>query len=335
MAIAARLKRTLVLGLDGLVSLAGRLRNGLRRLGFAGVCSLVLLSALILALSVPPPSTLATLSARTEYLKYAPQNIDVATFALPIAHARAAGGVDHCLTDLEVSPRLMRGPVEIVLSRGPGGALTILVDGPVSWTASQASGSAAGLKLLLDPADKTCAPSQPVRLPISGKVRVGDDAGGDGLLSGQMDIYARAIRRLWFVPLWRGPFQPDAIYHAQTFDIPAGAAIIGAFEEGDAAPREWWGFANVAFSSEDMDDLDARGFEVRLATSARVIKLVPPSPSDRGLAPDEVSVTGLARIAGDPNIQWLAGMLTLFLALTATLAQVLSLPRSLEPEADK
>jgi len=192
-----------------------------------------------------------------------------------------------------------------------------------------------------------CRAGVRVRLPIQGLATFGEDLreirGVDAeqlvLLSGKLMLYGRAIPR-FLLPLDSGPFRANALYLAQEISVPGGSRIasVASGRGGAGSARSakvvgekrhkaetnrksvdarWYGFADVVFGD---DGGNVAAIVVEAATNAREVELYLPAPFDadasaEGNKPDVISLSLSARLAGDPNLLWLYGVVLLTVAL--------------------
>lgn len=296
--------------------LSARLRRSPVRLRFwHAALGLVLLGALASAL-LTAPAPLTILEARTELLRYTPENRETIAIALTRARLIADDGSGGCLRDAEVQP-VGAGRVQVDVSRLPSvpGQLDLVLKGSWSWTTQKGQSGALGplTFLRIGLAEAGCESPARVRLPVNGHVQVGSDRALDPykMLSARAQVYGRASPSLAFL----GRSQAGAIYRASEIELPADARIGTLNNAGDAREGEarWSGFADVDLAASDS------GFDVRLATGDSDIGIVMPGAS--GPAPDRLSIGLLAQLTGDPLMQRLAGLFAVLATLIGIIAQ--------------
>jgi hypothetical protein len=182
------------------------------------------------------------------------------------------------------------------------------------------------------------ARSTVVRIPIGGRVVLGEDFGPPArldsprpiLLSGDIDIFGRASPPFGVT---LGIRLPDSLYSGGSLKLPAGARLREC--DGNTS---WWGFVETRFGSGDPGD---RAMNVALTTSARQLALTTPggaktrdnhapvcksTEGGAGEADDVVAVSTFARLFADPyvSILW-TGMVAAF-AVSQTIFAALSIP---------
>lgn len=303
---------------------------------------IVALVVLLIAFTLPQPLTMVAASARAETLDIRVLNPDEASFVLP--HARA-GQHGPCLTNVIVRPD--QGST-VIYTRPVGGPLIVAVKGPSSWRNTsvllgEKKGPSDVTEFFIDPADRQCAGSGAVRLPIAGELTIGTlsttGASGDRpmpILEGNLKVYGRAVDALLFgaIPLgWLERLtnaEPGTLYVAETIVLPAGSHVGHAFtNKPDASPvARWWGFVDA-----NVSDRAERGMVIEASTNASTLKLVAPAPRTLPAAgttpmddPDIVSLTLAARLVGDPNLRWLFAIVSFMVVLIGVEAQLLSIP---------
>lgn len=304
------------------IRLRGR-PNGLVLLAF------LLLILVAIGVSLPKPSTLLTLQAHTETLEFEVLNDDSAIISVPFAFAESN---DQCIAGVEIHP--FAGS-RVSYTRITNGPLYIGVQGQVTWQDEEGIvGQAEELRFVVNEPLSGCGFTNFLRLPANGIASVGiestfsTDTLTPMLLRGDLVVYNRSLHRvLGVIPLNWGPFVQDALYPAEEFKIPAGSRLLNAMSDTGLQAR-WWGFVDVDFLEYSSNSLS-----LNISANARSIELFAPAPAELNIAthgpapatskPDVISLSFGARIASDPNLQWIYGILAL-LTLIATLFQVFS-----------
>lgn len=314
-----------------------------RRLGAAIVstlCAVVLVLALVATFS--EPSTVLSAVLRTEAVTLRVMQPSAARMLLPRARLP---GTDECLEAVIVEPA--RGATVSYL-RPRGEAMTVRVDGPLRWSACRAEGGACaaadppreshddardlGFELSAAPG---CAAGARVRLPVHGLAVFGatptqlhgPEALQLALLGGELVVHARAVRDLGGFPLPR-PFRPDALYQANEFTLPGRSILGDAALLGDAtavpgAPDTYW----FGFADADLGNGSEQSIVVSASANTGAVDVYLPNPHPDAAAgapgrPERLSLSLLARLAGDPNLLILYGGLGL-LALVVGLRSAL------------
>lgn len=284
---------------------------------FRWTCAIIACVIGITLITLPPPSTMIAVDAVTETVQITALNRDEASFRL--ASARRLDD-DQCLRDLQVFPNTA---TRVTYTRTHSGAIYIAIDGP----AVLASASSDGIRgapirsefetLVIDP---VCSDeSGIVRLPLNGLLEIGllstEQYASEVpfvLRSGNAIVYARAVdRTLWgLLPIgWLANLlavEPGGLFEVRSLSLPAGSQVSGAVSGRRLEPARWWGHSDI-----DISDASS-AMTVRASTNATALRLFAPAPrtvAGRGgtpsLVPETISVAALARITGDPNLQWL------------------------------
>lgn len=284
----------------------------------AAIVGLLAVGLAIVFFTLPPPTTVLSATANSETLSVKVSNPQAAAFVLRGARDALS---EACLPTIVVEPDF---DSEITYLRQLGGPLTLSVTGKSSWrTDTQQIGGSDELAIFrLDPLDETCKPDPIVRIPTNGVLEIGAepvdvvDTGHvwSTLISGDIRVYGRALSAIGPLTLNFGPFAPDSLYLADSSPLPAGSRLTGA-QDSNGAPARWWGFAQV-----DFRNAEKLGIDVEATTNARKVFLFAPAPSAQAAAkPDMISLSTGARLAGDPNLRWVATLSTIMLAVVSLL----------------
>jgi hypothetical protein len=280
-------------------------------------------------LSKDPITTLA-IELKTEVASIIVADPNASAFRLP--HAVLEGEVA-CRHRVEVFPE--RGS-KLTYSRFQRGELRIEIDGlsSIEFATSPTKSAPRKRASLGTSAEMTvnkgkCGGAEltGVRLPFQGIPKFGEtqrrigptsDPEATLLLSGELSVYARAVP----LSLSAGPFRRDALYLAHQMSIPAGSVIQSA-RNTDGPQARWVGFADVSFRDDDPGAL-----EVFAATNTARMQIHMPVPnviSDKPSEPEEIALSLMARLAGDPNLQVVYGVLLAFTVLISTYAAYVGL----------
>lgn len=300
--------------------------------GFFSVWSLLIFFLVLIVLTLstlPSPNVLVSSSLTTEAVRLTVQDPEENMLRLPHALADSDNIASACLTDVVIRPD---AGTEVYYTRTPDGAFIVSFNGPTNWRASgRGNNSGDYILFTVSPASLTCKENQPpvtnFRVPIAGTMIAGFVAEGTSnvdepssyLLSGKLQIYGRAVHRVLFLPMkllsFFLPVEPNKLYHAGEFDIPAGSA----FGSDDA---RWWGFADVDLTRPR----DA--IQVKASTNARNLKLQAPASylsegkATNTLKSDTISLTFGARLSNDPNLRWLFAAVSFLFALISLSLQM-------------
>lgn len=274
--------------------------------------------------SIPAPNVMVAASLQTETIETMVHNPGEAQFYLPKAIVFDETGNEVCLEDIHVLPR--KGAA-LYFTKTLGGDVFIAIEGGVDWR-SQAgfNQSDMGSEFAL-PGSGNCFSDTLIRLPIAGTIKVGTVASGgqsdEGppalLIEGELDVYGRAIDRVFGIGVERFPFlpmEPNRLYLANTLSVPGGSEL-------SSQDARWWGFMDV------IPGKAVQGMHVEASTNARLLELKAPAPRlafDEGeagpLRGDTISLTFGAQLGNDPNIRWLFGAISFLLFVFGIFFQI-------------
>lgn len=302
-----------------------RVRRVGSRIGTASVVLLAALVAIVLASLVAPGAAMVAVSADSEMVQVRVVDAESMRIALRGACRESVGFDDEpvqCFDAIMVEPR--QGAL-VTYAQPRGGELTVAVEG--GWALHRSDGG-----LVADATDDTLLlrvgtrrersetdGGQRLILPVNGAVAVGsflyrpgDNRDIQLVLGGaRLLVFGRAMPRLFGLPLSRGPFRADALYLSQEITIPGGSMIgsAGAASDGRFAAR-WWGFADVSLGASGAP------MKIEASTNTNGVELYTPAPFEstraRGRAsPDIIALSLGARLADDPNLRWLYGIVAL------------------------
>jgi hypothetical protein len=317
---------------------------------FGGVeCALIFIAFIVIlvALWLPEPETMVVANVRAETMAVSVADGDDASFRL---NAATRDGGKTCLRDVKVRPD---PESTVTYTRRIGEPLIVGIQGGASYAAMNApvQHSARLVVFALDTTEP-CRSAPAVRLPVVGVLMVGSAAIGGGdmtqmpILSGNLDVYARATSKIGPIPLdWLNGATSAAtrgFFHVESLDVPAGARIGYTRTLRNRRGRSpWWGFADV-----NLADRSERGMLVEASTSASELEILNPlPPSFRQAqvlpagedAPDEppafdvISLKLGARLLGDPNLRWLFTLMTVIIALLSVSLQAVSTITAIRP----
>jgi len=290
---------------------------------------LLVLAGLLAAVSVDAPRTLVYFSGRTEIVTLTVVDPLRSLVQLPVAFDLDAGA---CRKDVAIRPA---AGSTLRYERPRGGALLVLVDAAkntvlVTDGVRSVLDAPTLLRFRASSRQDGCKATSRLRLPANGYLTVGrlygqqpanDEPVPLVMLGGKLQVYGRAISSLLWVPLSTAPFAPAALYPVEEIQLPGGSelsrALAKELETGPAAERtSWTGYADV----NEADDSEA--LDIEATTNARAVELFLPSPRTLhgvgGAEPDRVSLSLGARVLGDPNLRWLAGIVAVLAALWPT-----------------
>lgn len=293
---------------------------------------LVLALTVIVSATLPKPSTMFVLTARTESMDVSVVHVDAARFTLENAWSEAT---DACMNAIEVV--VERGGV-ITYARKIDGPLYISIRGPAHWIGSDDAvhQSSADTRFVIGDPALACGPSRWLRLPANGLVSVGIEssvpASADDLLllEGNLRLFNRAIDRLFgVIRLDGGPFKAHSLYLAGEMPIPSGSRLDNARNLQSKA-AVWSGTVSV-----DMNAGGDPAMTVEMASNAQSVDLWAPAifePSTPweatadspvpGQVPDVVALSLGSRLSSDPNLRWLFGLIAGFGLIVGILGEV-------------
>ena len=300
-------------------------------LGFSIIC--------LSLLAVPEPETLVALSARTEIADLTPANEQSSAFVLHQFEMSVFRADDWAPpeTVCKTSPTLIApmANAKITLLED-GGTLRLDVNGGAILTNSvEDIIIPENTKLRLQIGTNACPTMRRVRLPLYGRLTVGEDiqyaADTDFdpkvLRSGELAVYGRSTGRFLGIPLQFGPFIPDVLYKVDDIELLPNSVIENArrTNSGDNYVAEWWGYADWTKNSGVI--------ELNVASNATEITIMNPAlralDQEGSAVSDRLSLSLFARLTGDPNLRMLYGILAFFLlVLPALLIGKSDLPRS-------
>lgn len=294
------------------------------------------------ALNKDPITTLAV-ELKTEVASIVVADPSASAFRLP--HAVLEGEVA-CRHRVEVFPE--RGS-KLTYSRFQRGELRIEIDGQSSIESATSAAKSAprkreplGASAAMTVNKGKCggADLAGVRFPFQGVPKFGEtqrrigptsDPDATLLLSGELYVYARAVPDILGMRLNAGPFRRDALYLAHQMSIPAGSVIQSA-HSADGPQARWIGFADVSFRDDD-----PAGLQVFASTNTARMQIYLPVPnviSDKPSEPEEIALSLMARLAGDPNLQVVYGVILAFTVLMSTYAAYVGLHPTAEVKHD-
>jgi hypothetical protein len=291
----------------------------------AAVIGVVVVAVVVLT----TPSTLVAATLRTERVQFRVTSAESARMAFSFARTSPD---DACREKVLVQPG--RGAL-VTYTRPARSALEVYIEGPVIVQVGNGTQTAQTNLTVTVSGSGDCAADAEAgqRLPIVGSAASFGghpvplrDAGDVPLrlLSGQLTVYGRAVSDL-------GPFsiavsgRRHALYVAGEIAVPGGTVI----EEPRTATGElidsgqsaiWTGFADVDLGKEG-----STGMTVEAATNAGSVALFLPAPKvagdpTRSGEPETVSLSHMARLAGDPHLLMLYGVLGVLAAVLGALA---------------
>jgi len=274
----------------------------------------LLILLFLIALSLPNPSTLMSVDAYIETI-----DIEVTHPAGSVIYLENAYHERRreCVSNITVYPA--KGAI-VTYTRITNGPLYVSVRGEMieSFEGLNTSHSNSLSRFIIDNRSDDCKPNALVRLPANGVVSIGQEAifGADTtspmFLEGTISVYNRSLSMLFGVlPLDWGPFEANALYLAEQFSVPSGSRLQYAKSVSGEEAR-WWGFVDVNF-----EQYASQSLQFRASSNALSIQLFAPAPSEalkpntRVSAtenPELISMSFGSRLAGDPNLRWLYGI---------------------------
>lgn len=285
--------------------------EALKRISGALVLVVGLLFVIALT-TLPAPTTLTSLSTRTETILI--EIADSRDGAFKIGNARDADGM--CFADAQIIPTV---GASVYYTMERGGDLVVAVDGAHLLESSFRKNDEMSMTVVerpfsswrLSTRDKGCSSDAVVRLPVNGHIEVGLPVTGGHLadpplplLEGEVVVHGRAIGALLFgrlpIPDRALAVPAGSLFEAGRLTIPPGSSVSSREASGQSA--YWWGFV-------DAEPGVGRGMDVMVSSNAGQLALMPAAPDTTGtdsLSPETVSLTLMARLAGDPNIRFLA-----------------------------
>ena len=291
----------------------------------AGILITVLILVILVFVTLPKPSTMFVLSAQAESVDMRVVHVDAARLTLAAAMVE---GKEECRKGVQVQ---VDGDGVVTYARQTNGPLYISIRGPFSWTDEDEGDhpGAPDTRFVIDPASVTCKPPRWIRLPANGRMTVGVEpsipASADDLvlLKGELQLLNRSVGELFGIDLDFGPFAANAMYVAGEIPIPFGSRIDNALNL-QRRPAIWSGTVTV-----DMEPAGEPAMQVELATNAQSVNLWAPAifepaatdwTSDEtgphpGLLPDVISLSHGSRLASDPNLRWIYGLIAAFTAI--------------------
>lgn len=295
--------------------------------------------ALLLAttiITLPAPSPVISLSAQTETLEVQILNRDEGAFHLETGRL---GSEQACLEEITVRPE----PGSTVFyTRTGANELIIFVEGSSSYSGMDTSGVQTSqtqfenLLITTGRAELDCRAPDSVRLPVNGLLSVGLLASESYasetpflLLQAEAVVHARAVDRAFFglVPIswfeWLLPVEAGGIFEVGRLAIPAGSRVQSFHGGQDTVSGRWWGFADINFAQSDTIKVHASANTDHLLIFAPAPRTIGSGSGPASLEPDVLSVAALARLTGDPNLQWLYILGGALSAIFAVLAFVL------------
>lgn len=268
------------------------------------------------------PVTALSVDLQTEIVAVTVKNRDAMRFAL--AHAAADGGPD-CLSNLVVTPQAGK---RITYIRHGNGPLLIRLEGDSTWQYGDEAGRQPETRvgpMEIEVGGPACAehPTPPLRLPIVGAADFGEsvrhvvepDDRSAAVLSGQLIVYGRALPDFFGIPLSRGPFRRNALFLVSELPVPGGSIVAagGGPEQPRSTPNTdspaWSGHADITWPGGESPAMRA------VATvNTEEVRLYLPGPrvvatGDNFTDADVISLSLLARLTGDPNLQFIYGVL--------------------------
>ncbi|HIO03651.1 MAG TPA: hypothetical protein EYN14_17140 [Alphaproteobacteria bacterium] len=292
-------------------------------------------SIILIASTLPVPSTLLSLVAETETIDVKIVNPDASIIAM-------SGGYDEnaetCFERLEVKPSM---GATVSYSRIANGSLYIAISGGASISSSEGVARFEQTLARFVISDKTldCNNPSQIRLPVSGLVSSGNeslhsiDITTAVLRGGEVSVFSRSVGSLFgVIPLNWGPFEPDALFLVEVLTLPSGSRLTDA-RTSSGSPARWWGYADVDFSSTRLPAI-----QLRAATNARTVKLFAPAPRELSIhaanvdqpsaqQPDVIAFSFGARLSNDPNLRWLYGIIASMALFATTLEASASFAR--------
>lgn len=289
-------------------------------LSFVGNFAFILLAivALIILLSLPEPRTVLAVEAHTESVRQKIVSPDQSAFFITggqteIFGSQAAETEAACSEDpTHVSPGVGS---DVTYRRYQDGVLVVVVSAPATVEAAGeviALGTDQVARITVDPNSGCSIPSS-LRLPLNGDLEIGqepqialDPSFVPAIMSSaEITVYARAVERLFFLPLNFGPFEPGAFYVADGFPLPPSSHIDGAARlvDGKLERAVWWGNADLSFD-EGSNDMVVRAAVTANELSVNNLALFDASGSSADSPTgDRISLTLSARLLGDPNLR--------------------------------
>lgn len=264
------------------------------------------------------PVTALSVDLQTEIAAVTVKNRDAMRFFL--AHAAVEGGPD-CLSDLIVTPHAGQ---RVTYVRHGNGPLLIRLEGASTWqygddTGRQPETRTGPMEIEVGGPACTKYPTPPVRLPIMGAADFGESVRhvvepndrSAAVLSGQLIVYGRALPDLYGIPLNWGPFRRNALYLVSQLPVPGGSIVAagGGAErprgEPDTDTPAWSGHADITWSGGD-----APAMRVLATVNTEEVRLYLPGPrvvatGDNFTDADAIPLSLLARLTGDPNLQFI------------------------------
>lgn len=268
------------------------------------------------------PVTALSVDLQTEIVAVTVKNRDAMRFVL--AHAAADSGPD-CLSNLIVTPHAGQ---RITYVRHGNGPLLIRLEGSSTWQYGDESGRQQETRtgpMEIEVGGSACTKhaTPPVRLPIVGAADFGEsvrhvvepDDRSAAVLSGQLIVYGRALPDLFGIPLNWGPFRSNALYLVSQLPVPGGSIVAagGGTEQPrdtiDADSPAWSGHADVTWPGGE-----SPAMRVVATVNTDEVRLYLPGPrvvatGDNFTDADVIPLSLLARLTGDPNLQFIYGAL--------------------------
>lgn len=290
---------------------------------------LLILAGLMAAVSIDTPRTMVYFSGKTEIVTLTVVDPLRSLVQLPVAFDIEAGA---CRRDVSIQPA---AGSRLSYQRPRGGDLLVTVVAAMNTVLISD-----GIRTVLDTPmllrfrassqQCGCRATSRLRLPTNGYLTVGRLYGLQPaenepvpplMLGGKLLVYGRAISSLLWVPLTTAPFAPGALYSVEEIQLPGGSELRRALKkETETGPTaeiaSWTGYA-------DVNEADpSQALDIEATSNARVVELFLPSPRTlegvSGAEPDRVSLSLSSRLLGDPNLRWLALIVTVLAALSPT-----------------
>lgn len=275
---------------------------------------------LLLAWSIRDPETLTTLSGQSEQIVFFP--VDDGQLELESVRLIQIGGgkpLDTCLT--KVAIKSQGGGIKFERDSREPGSVSIVADGKVGISAAEFEKGrvlSGPVYFELSSAGDACNARDVTRIPLRGGIQIGRE--GDDNVShftkGKLTIFGRTGDSLlaWFFTSNRND-GASIVYPAGEMDLPFGSRVA-SWNLGNqrvSSEQGWSGFVEVNLDNPD----EGLGFWF-LTNSADIY--IWPSIA-RSQDPEKISLTLSARLAGDPFLQWLLGVLGASLILIGIMAQ--------------
>lgn len=291
----------------------------------------------VVIFTLPRPSTLIALQAKTETIEIEIVDPGAANFFLRAARDK---DTQECYKDVEIYPSLGS---RLYYTKALGEEFIIAIDGEygIKTVDSDVISEKKDGTFGFSENDFDCRSATLMRLPTNGVLDVGIQVVTDfvhqpplPLHEGRITVYGRSIQGLLYglIPInWASgilPVKPGSLYEADAVDIPAGASLsTRPLDERQTAPF-WWGFADVDLSG---DPADGAGMSISASSNAINLTIAAPAPKfdlrtgkKTALEPDVLALSSQAQNFADPTFRWIVFLFGAVGAVITVVHSVLS-----------